>query len=75
MNMDCENVVKNFFDYLDKELCSEDREGLEAHLNKCRGCFDAADFEKRLFEHLRQKTSHRCPEELKQKIKNIIDKF
>lgn len=72
---DCEKVVKQFFDYLDHELCSSDIEKLEKHLEQCRGCFDHVEFERRLRNHIQDSTLHKCPDRVKQKIEDIISKF
>jgi len=73
--MDCSQVARKLFEYLDKELAQEDTSNLEKHLEECRACFDHVEFERMLREHLRKITHHRCPEKLKQKIKAIIEKF
>lgn len=71
----CEQVIQNIWDYLDREMCSTDVSEIEKHLDLCRGCYSRIEFEKILREKMKNSTEHCCPEKLKQRIKDLIDRF
>lgn len=72
---DCEAVLKDLFEYLDKEMDEKSCAEIKEHMDLCRMCFDRAEFEKMLRQHIKEKTNHCCPDALKQRIQKLIDKF
>jgi len=73
--IDCKEAAAKLFEYLDKELCENDKLDIESHLKMCRPCFDAKEFEALLRDHMKEKTEHRCPDKVKKKIKDILDQY
>jgi len=73
--IDCNKVGTKLLDYIDKELDPKAAAEIEKHLELCRKCFDVNEFENLLRDHLRNKTEHCCPEKLKKRITNILNRF
>lgn len=78
MNTDrisCEEVIERLFDYLDRELDSELRNRINAHLERCRDCFTRAEFEKRLRSRVNETADVEAPERLRRRIRRVLDEF
>lgn len=73
--INCEEVLKRLFDYIDRELHGHGHEEMEAHLSKCRGCYSRLEFEKRLQQHLRKAVAEQAPQDLQNKLKKLILKL
>jgi len=67
--MDCEQVVRELWDYLDGELTEERMNEVRAHLKACRGCFPHFDFERAFLEALaKSKAEQTAPDDLRKKV-------
>jgi hypothetical protein len=44
-------------------------------MERCRGCFSRAEFEKRLKARIMETGSSEAPEHLRQRVRSLIDKF
>jgi anti-sigma factor (TIGR02949 family) len=67
--MDCEQVVRTLWDYLDGELTDERMNEVRAHLKACRGCFPHFDFERAFLDALaKSKEEQAAPDELRRKV-------
>ena len=67
--MDCEQVVKALWDYLDGELTEQRMTEVRAHLKACKGCFPHFDFERAFLEALaKSKEEQAAPDELRRKV-------
>lgn len=73
--MDCEQVVRLLFEYLDGEVSEEQQRHIDHHLTLCRSCFSRAEFEKRLRLHLNPLGREAVPSELEHRIRSIIARF
>lgn len=71
----CEKVIQNIWDYLDREIGNGEMTEIQKHLDLCRACFSRVEFEQMLREHMKKATHAMCPEKLKKKIKDIVDKY
>jgi anti-sigma factor (TIGR02949 family) len=70
--IDCEQVVRLLFAYLDGEIGDEQRRDVDHHLARCRSCFSRAEFEKRLRSHLLELGHGAVSPELEQRIRSLI---
>jgi mycothiol system anti-sigma-R factor len=67
--MDCEQNIKQLWDYLDGELTEARMNEIRGHLKSCRGCFPYFDFEKEFLEAIaKSKVEHTAPEDLRRKV-------
>lgn len=51
--IDCEQALKQVYEYLDHELGAHDHEAMQHHLSICKSCFSRVEFEKRLKEKVK----------------------
>ena len=67
--MDCEQVVRQLWDYLDDELTDDRMAEVRAHLKACRGCFPHFDFEREFLEAIAKcKAGQSAPDGLRRKV-------
>ena len=71
----CEEVLKHLVAYLDRETDGHTAAEIEHHLEKCRGCFSRAEFEKQLKAQVRAAGSRAAPERLRARIRKLVDEF
>jgi anti-sigma factor (TIGR02949 family) len=71
----CEEVLRQLFAYLDREIDPRTAALIERHLEACRGCFSRAAFERKLKAQLRAAAEEPAPARLRSRIKNIVDRF
>jgi len=74
-NLECDEAIRMVLEYLDNELEQPNHDALEAHIHKCRSCYTRVEFEKRLKGLVRETPPETAPEDLKQRIKIITQKF
>ena len=73
--LNCEEVLKKLFDYIDFELDSDDAQLLEMHLRDCRHCFDRVEFERLLKNRMRNLQKEKSSQSLQERIEKIINRF
>ncbi|HEX2197809.1 MAG TPA: zf-HC2 domain-containing protein [Burkholderiales bacterium] len=71
----CEEVLRQLFAYLDREVDARTAALIDRHLEACRGCFGRASFERKLKAHLKAAAHKPAPARLRSRIKDILDKF
>lgn len=71
----CEEVLERLFPYLDRELDDAAWTEIDRHLERCRGCFSRAEFERKLKAHVRGAGERPAPESLRARIKDLVKKF
>lgn len=71
----CEEVVERLFEYMDRELDSHTSAEIERHLERCHDCFSRAEFERRLREKIAASGQQKAPEELRRRIREMIERF
>ena len=74
-NIECDEAIRMVLEYLDNELEQHNHDALESHIHKCRSCYTRVEFEKRLKGLVRETPHDGAPENLKQRIKIITQKF
>lgn len=74
-NITCEEVIEQLFEYLDRELDSGLSDRINDHLKRCRDCFTRAEFEKRLRARVNEAAEVDAPEQLRRRIRRVIDEF
>lgn len=73
--INCEQVMRVIFTYLDGELETLEERRVAAHLEQCRSCFSRAEFERRLKEHLAALGTHPVPPSLERRIRTMVGRF
>lgn len=72
----CLQAIEAFYAYLDGEL--DDPKSVadfEHHMSHCRSCFSRADVEKLLTERMRQSAGSEVPQELRSRIRRLMDEL
>ena len=72
----CLEAIEAFYAYLDGEL-SEPRaiEDFEHHMSHCRSCFSRAEVERLLNERLRRTGNSKAPNDLRNRVRRLMDEF
>lgn len=74
-HIDCEEVIRTLFAYLDREVDEPLVERIDQHLKRCRDCFSRAEFERRLRERLNETTEAKAPKRLQNRVRRVLDSF
>lgn len=69
----CDEAVASLYEFLDGEITDVTRSTVQRHLDDCSPCFEAYDFEAELRIVIAAKCRDEVPQELKDKIRAIID--
>lgn len=70
--LECEEVLRHLFDYLDGVVDEGLRQSMGEHLERCRSCFSRAQFETRLREHLRAIGKTAVPEDVEHRLRTLL---
>ena len=73
--LDCEEVIAQLFEYLDRELDTDTLQAIEAHIALCRGCFSRAEFERRLRARLAEVGNAEAPASLRLRARRLLERF
>ncbi len=71
--IDCKQVLTSLYSYLDNDLDKSVVVEIKTHIELCRACFGCLEFEQLLREHMKKTTNHACPEQVKLRIKRLLD--
>ena len=72
----CLRAIEAFYAYLDGELDDpESIEEFEHHVGHCRSCFSRIEMEKALNERIRRTAQHKSPDELRDRVSKLMEKF
>ncbi len=66
---DCNETLREIYEYLDGELTNDEKAKLRRHLEECQPCFEAFDFEAELREVIRKRCTESVPESLRDKVR------
>jgi len=70
---DCNDTLRELYQYLDGHLSDDDRAHIQHHLDDCSPCLEAFDFEAELRQVVRQRCVDQAPEDLRERIARAID--
>jgi mycothiol system anti-sigma-R factor len=70
---DCNETLREIYDYLDGELTNDEKAKLRRHLEECQPCFEAYDFEAELREVIRKRCTESVPESLRDKVRQALE--
>ncbi|MBX7120188.1 MAG: zf-HC2 domain-containing protein [Gemmatimonadaceae bacterium] len=67
--VDCDAALSQLFDFLDGELDDSLESRLRSHVERCKPCFERADFEKRFLEAVHAaRVTETCPKALRERV-------
>jgi anti-sigma factor (TIGR02949 family) len=71
--VDCAQALTNLGDYLKQELTPELMAEVRVHLERCRECFEHAQFEERFLKMLESRArKETCPAKLRARILALL---
>lgn len=70
---DCNDTLRELYEFLDGELTDADRSHIQQHLDDCSPCLAAFDFEAELRIVVRNRCVDTVPEGLKDRIARAIE--
>ena len=73
--INCEQALKQVFDYIDDELHAHDHAAMQAHLETCRSCFSRVEFERQLKRKLSGLRREEASDEVSEKIRSMLKTF
>ena len=72
----CLEAIEAFYSYLDGELSNPKAiEDFEHHMGHCRSCFSRAEVERLLNERMRESGTSKAPEDLRDRVRRLMDEF
>lgn len=73
--LNCEQALRQLFDFLDRELEPAERAAMQRHMSTCRSCYSRMDFERRLKEKLGELRREEPPETATARVKRLLESF
>ena len=73
--IDCEQALKQLFEFIDRELPEDRRDEMQHHLHTCKSCFSRMEFERRLKEKVGALRDEEVPSQLGARIKGLLKSF
>ena len=73
--IDCDEALRLLAAFLDHELHSDEREGVERHLQMCRSCFSRAEFERRLKGEITRLRTEEVSPGFEERVRRLIGSF
>jgi anti-sigma factor (TIGR02949 family) len=71
--VDCAQALIHLDDYLKRELTPELMAEVRQHLERCRECFEQAQFEENFLAMLETRAARECcPQKLRQRILDLL---
>ena len=69
---DCNETLRELYQYLDGELTEDDRTHIQEHLDDCSPCLEAFDFEAELRMVIRHRCIEQVPDELRARVEAAL---
>lgn len=73
MTGDCNDALRELYEFLDGELTDERRRLIHDHIERCNPCLEAFDFEVELRHVIAAKCREECPDELRSRVAAAIE--
>ena len=73
--IDCDEVMRQLFDYLDGEVDETVEHEMHHHIDECRSCFSRVEFEKTLKDKIRAGKDKALPDSLQDRVADLMKSF
>jgi len=73
--IECEQALRQIFEYVDHELGEAERATMERHLHTCHSCYSRVEFEARLKAKLGELKKDDPDGTVRERIKSLIESF
>jgi anti-sigma factor (TIGR02949 family) len=74
-NIDCEQALRQIFDFIDRELGKADHEAMHRHLETCKSCFSRMEFERKLKAKVGALRDEKATDEMSERVKGLLKNF
>ncbi len=72
MTDDCNDALRELYEFLDGELTDARRHLIAEHIDRCNPCLEAFDFEVELKAVIAAKCRAECPDELRARVAEAL---
>jgi anti-sigma factor (TIGR02949 family) len=73
--IECEQALRQVFEYIDHVLDDTERAAMEHHLHTCHSCYSRVEFERRLKLKLGELNKDDADATLRERIKRLLESF
>jgi anti-sigma factor (TIGR02949 family) len=73
--IECEQALRQIFEYVDHELSEAEHATMERHLHTCQSCYSRAEFEARLKVKLGELKKDDPDATVHERIKSLLNSF
>lgn len=73
--IDCEEALRQVFEFIDHELAAPDRAAMERHLSACKSCYSRTEFERLLKQRVGELGDEDASPHLSQRIRGLLRGF
>jgi anti-sigma factor (TIGR02949 family) len=73
--IDCEQALKQIFEFIDHELGDSEHEAMQHHLHTCKSCFSRVEFERLLKERVGELREDEASPTVTERIKGLLKDF
>ncbi len=73
--IECEQALRQVFEYIDHVLDATERAAMEHHLHTCHSCYSRVEFERRLKAKLGELKQHDADPTVRERIKRLLENF
>jgi mycothiol system anti-sigma-R factor len=73
--IECEQALRQIFEYIDHELDDTERTAMEHHLHTCHSCYSRVEFERRLKAKLGDLKKDDADPAVRERIKRMLESF
>lgn len=70
--VDCEDVVRELWDWLDDELPADRWDDIRAHLATCEGCSEHVAFARSFLDHVHQPADDGGTDALRERVRKAL---
>lgn len=73
--IDCDEVMRQLFDFLDGEVDEMADKEIHHHIDECRSCFSRVEFEQMLRARIRKSRDEGLPDSLQERVTELMKGF
>lgn len=73
--IECEQALRQIFQFIDHELDENARNAMEQHLHTCKSCFSRMEFERRLKDKVGKLREDKVSSGVQERIKGLLKSF
>jgi anti-sigma factor (TIGR02949 family) len=71
--INCTDAVQRLWDYVEKDLDSQEQASMEDHLALCRRCCGEVEFAEEIRDLMKEASKPRIPDEVSERLSEYLD--